>query len=64
MRSDLNRNPDTYPPSFLDRFKERSDPVRRLIPSNPALATVDAGERLFKASVADILEDYRAFLAS
>jgi len=34
------------------------------IGSNPALATVDAGERLFKASVADILEDYRAFLAS
>ena len=34
------------------------------IGSNPALATVEAGERLFKASVADILEDYRVFLAS
>jgi creatinine amidohydrolase len=34
------------------------------IGSNPALATVDAGERLFKASVADILVDYRDFLAS
>lgn len=34
------------------------------IGSNPALATVDAGERLFKASVAGILEDYRDFLAS
>ena len=34
------------------------------IGSNPALATVDAGESLFKASVADIREDYCAFLAS
>ena len=34
------------------------------IGSNPALATVDAGERLFKASAADILEDYRGFLTS
>jgi len=34
------------------------------IGSNPALATVDAGERLFKASMADILEDYGEFLAS
>jgi creatinine amidohydrolase len=34
------------------------------IGSNPALATVDAGERLFKASVADILVDYGDFLAS
>lgn len=32
------------------------------IGSNPALATVAAGERLFKASVADVLEDYGNFL--
>jgi creatinine amidohydrolase len=34
------------------------------IGSNPALATVAAGERLFRASVVDILEDYGNFLAS
>jgi creatinine amidohydrolase len=34
------------------------------IGSNPALATVAAGERLFKTSVAGALEDYREFLAS
>ena len=34
------------------------------IGSNPALATVAAGERFFKASVADIGEDYANFLTS
>lgn len=31
--------------------------------SDPGLASVEAGTRLFEASVADTLEDYRAFLA-
>ncbi len=34
------------------------------IGSNPALATVAAGERLFKTSVAGVLEDYGNFLTS
>ncbi len=34
------------------------------IGSNPALATVAAGERLFDACVADVLEDYCLFLSS
>ena len=34
------------------------------IGSNPALATVAAGERLFEASVADVLEDYGKFLST
>ena len=29
-----------------------------------ALATVEAGERLFKACVAEVVEDYRRFVAS
>ncbi|MCP4186224.1 MAG: creatininase family protein [Gammaproteobacteria bacterium] len=32
------------------------------IGSNPALATVEAGERLFKACVAEVVEDYRGFV--
>ena len=48
------RDADNYRAQFADGR----------IGSNPALATVDAGERLFKASVADIGEDYCAFLAS
>ena len=34
------------------------------IGSNPALATVAAGERLFEACVTDVLEDYAEFLSS
>jgi creatinine amidohydrolase len=34
------------------------------IGSNPALATVAAGERLFDAGVSDVLEDYRNFISS
>ncbi len=34
------------------------------IGSNPALATVEAGERLFKACVAEVVEDYGRFIAS
>ena len=33
------------------------------IGSNPALATVEAGERLFKACVAEVIEDYQSFVA-
>jgi creatinine amidohydrolase len=33
------------------------------IGSNPALATVEAGERLFKACVAEVIEDYQGFVA-
>ena len=32
------------------------------IGSNPALATVEAGERLFKACVAEVIEDYERFV--
>lgn len=32
------------------------------IGSNPALATVEAGERLFKACVAEVVEDYGWFV--
>ena len=32
------------------------------IGSNPALASVEAGERLFKASVAEVVEDYERFV--
>lgn len=32
------------------------------IGSNPSLASVEAGERLYRAAVADVLEDYQAFL--
>jgi len=34
------------------------------IGSNPALATVAAGERLYEACVIDVLEDYAEFLSS
>lgn len=34
------------------------------IGSNPALATVAAGERLFKAGVTDVLADYGEFISS
>ena len=34
------------------------------IGSNPALATVAAGERLFEACVTDVLEDYGSFMSS
>ncbi|MCP4492627.1 MAG: creatininase family protein [Gammaproteobacteria bacterium] len=33
------------------------------IGSNPALATVEAGEQLFKACVAEVVEDYRGFVS-
>ncbi len=33
------------------------------IGSNPALATVEAGERLFKACVTEMIEDYRKFIS-
>lgn len=34
------------------------------IGSNPALATVEAGERLYSACVAEVIEDYSSFVAS
>ncbi|MCP4980411.1 MAG: creatininase family protein [Gammaproteobacteria bacterium] len=34
------------------------------IGSNPALATVEAGARLFEASVNDVLEDFRGFIST
>ncbi len=33
------------------------------IGSNPALATVEAGEQLYKACVAEVVEDYREFVS-
>ena len=34
------------------------------IGSNPALATIEAGERLYNTCVTDVLEDYRKFLST
>ena len=48
------------------RFTDAADYRRRFpdgrIGSDPSLATVDAGERLFRAAVADVVEDYGNFL--
>lgn len=41
---------------FRDRFPDGR------IGSNPALASIEAGERLWQAAVADVLEDYQGFV--
>lgn len=47
-------------------FSDAAD-YRRQFPdgrigSNPGLASIEAGERLYRAAVADVLDDYREFL--
>ncbi len=49
-------------------FRDAAD-FRRKFPdgrigSNPALASVEAGEKLYQAAVADLTEDYQAFIQS
>lgn len=50
----------------LGAFSDAADYRRRFpdgrIGSDPSLASVEAGERLFRASVADVVEDYQTFL--
>ncbi len=52
----------------LGEFSDAADYRRRFpdgrIGSDPSLASIEHGERLFRAAVADVLEDYRAFLAA
>ena len=49
-------------------FVDAADYRRRFpdgrIGSDPSLASVEAGERLFRAAVADVVKDYTAFLAA
>jgi len=45
-----------------DDFRRRFPDGR--IGSNPGLATIEAGERLYRAAVADVTRDYREFLNS
>ena len=50
--------------SFHDADDYRSRFPDGRIGSNPALATVEAGERLYRAAVEDVIGDYDAFLAA
>ena len=52
----------------LGEFSDAADYRRRFpdgrIGSDPSLASVEAGERLFRASVRDVVKDYREFVAA
>lgn len=58
-------NPKVAP---VGEFSDAADYRRRFpdgrIGSDPSLASVEAGEKLFRASVKDVIEDYRTFLAA
>jgi creatinine amidohydrolase len=50
--------------AFHDALDYRARFPDGRIGSDPSLATPDAGRRLYEAAVADLSEDYRAFVAS
>jgi len=59
----VNMSPELAPRGTIrdaDDYRKQFPDGR--IGSNPALASVEAGERLFKASVAEVVEDYERFV--
>jgi creatinine amidohydrolase len=50
--------------TILDADDYRAQFPDGRIGSNPALATVEAGERLFRACVDEVVDDYGEFISS